>query len=402
MPTPCRTIPVTLASASYDVLVGDDLLPALGEHVRRRLGGINTALLVIDANLPESTIAAARNSLRLAGLHICECVVTATELLKSLGTLERIVRDATAARLERGEPIIALGGGIVGDLAGFAAAVYRRGVPIVQCPTTLLSMVDASVGGKTGANLLPDSAVSGSISLKKNLIGAFHQPSLVLCDVGTLHSLPPREFRSGLAECIKHALLAPDWGDPDLLDWTRTHLSAILIADAAVRADLVARNVAIKARVVQADEREERDDNRGRMVLNMGHTVGHAIEPLACQPVPQVGSTPSDTGLLHGEAVGLGLIAETVCAEHAGVSIAGTSTHIAQLLADAGLPTRAANLPPTDVILDATKDDKKVKRGSVRLAVVTHTGHGMTRAACEICDVSSSEWLSAGIEAIRA
>lgn len=416
-----RTIRVSLTAASYDVRVGAGIMASLGGVTRGLLPRARNALVVIDSNLPATTIRQARESLAAHEFRVHECMVAATEERKSLGSLDEILHAATRTRLERGEPIIALGGGIVSDLAGFAAAVYRRGVPVIQCPTTLLAMVDASVGGKTGVNLVSPSSNGAAASLKKNMIGAFHQPIAVVCDVATLDSLPAREFRSGLAECIKHALLAPDWDDAPLLEWMTANLPAIVGGDAAARIELVARNVAIKARVVANDEREERTDHRGRVVLNMGHTVGHAIEPLACRPViadvagtdidretdteADPGTSPDtglDAGLLHGEAVALGLIAETVTAEHLGRAAAGTSERVRVLLRAAHLPTRVAGLPSNAVILDAMRDDKKVQRGAVWLAVPSGVEASGAGSACVVFEAADAGALGAGIDAIRA
>ena len=199
--------------SAYDVVVGMGVLGDAGVLTREALGPggerAGRALLVHDDALPRGLVNATAASFTAAGLNIIACPVHADESDKSFATVDRIVQAAVSGRLERGEPMVALGGGVVGDVAGFAAACYRRGVPVVQCPTTLLSMVDASVGGKTGVN------VRVGESLKKNMAGAFHQPSLVLCDVATMQSLPARDFRSGLAECIKHAMIGADFGDAD-------------------------------------------------------------------------------------------------------------------------------------------------------------------------------------------
>ena len=188
------------------------------------------AFIVADSRLPSSHILAAAESLKSVGLPSRVLAFKPSEADKSLASLERILIDLAKAKLERDDPIIAMGGGIVGDLAGFAAAVYRRGIPVVQCPTTLLSMVDASVGGKTGVNL--DMGDGPLADLKKNLIGSFHQPRLVVADIDTLRSLPPRTLHCGLAECIKHGVLGADTGDPNLLDWTESNLPAMLAGDA--------------------------------------------------------------------------------------------------------------------------------------------------------------------------
>ncbi|MGE3109479.1 MAG: 3-dehydroquinate synthase [Phycisphaerales bacterium] len=362
--------------AAYEVVVASGLIESLGSRCAALLPMARRALLVADANVPAGLVAGARDSLNRAGVIAAECPVRASEPDKSLATLEAILQAGVRHRLERGEPIVALGGGIVGDVAGFAAAVYRRGVPVVHCPTTLLSMVDAAIGGKTGINL----TVAGA--LKKNMAGSFHHPVLVLCDVDMLRSLPARELRSGLAECIKHALLGADWGDASLLEFTRSAMPGVRSGDAGAWVELVARNVAIKARVVHADPREERGDHGGRMVLNMGHTVGHAVEAVI--------------GAAHGEAVALGIVAETVCAERLGVSAAGTADRVRGMLELAGLPARASGLPPSDVLIEAMRDDKKVAAGVIRLAVPTGGS-----PACAVVELADTGVLIAGLDAIR-
>jgi 3-dehydroquinate synthase len=293
--------------AAYEVVVGMGLLRDAGVLTRDALGPggerAARALLVHDDSLPRDLVNATAAAFANAALSVIACPVRASESEKSLATIERVAQAAVSGRLERGEPVVALGGGVVGDLAGFAAACYRRGVPVVQCPTTLLSMVDASVGGKTGVN------VRAGDSLKKNMVGAFHQPALVLCDVATMQSLPARDFRSGLAECVKHAMIGADFGDAGLLEFTRSTLDDVLGMDAGALVELVSRNVAVKAACVGGDERElpaTGAPHGGRMALNAGHTVAHAIETL---PGLSHGEPPL-AGLTHGEAVGLGLLAE--------------------------------------------------------------------------------------------
>jgi 3-dehydroquinate synthetase len=300
---------VELGARGYDVVAGVGILDRLGALVIKsgagRRGG--RAMLISDEGLPRTTVAAAMRSLAQADLDVSHLRLPATEADKSLATAHKIVLEMARARMDRSEPLITLGGGIIGDLAGFAAAIYRRGVPVVQCPTTLLSMVDASVGGKTGVNL---AVGEGPGSLKKNMVGAFHQPRLVAADVDTLTSLADRPFRAGLAECIKHGMIAGDWGDPGLLDWTIQAIPAALARDSATLTELVMRNVAVKAAVVGRDEREEAPQG-GRALLNLGHTFAHAIETLpSLSPDGDLNKAP----LQHGEAVALGLVAAARCA----------------------------------------------------------------------------------------
>lgn len=363
-PTPAGA--QSIAAGSYEVLVGPGLLDHAASFIRHAVAGVRRLLLAHDDRLPRALIERAAAALRAGGIDPGLCPVTADEEHKSFATLERICAAAIALRLEREEPIAAFGGGIVGDVAGFAAAVYRRGVPLIQIPTTLLSMVDASVGGKTAVNIRAlDRSKPGA--LKKNMAGAFHMPALVICDVDTLASLPDREFRSGLAECIKHGLIGADFGDPALADYTQKHVHDILSRAPDRLTPLVARNIAIKACCVSLDPHERGSDqpHGGRMALNCGHTVAHAIETL-----PGLSHELSSlAGLTHGEAVGLGLLAECRLAIALGLNDAAAADRLAATLTAAGLPTRVRGLPPAATIADAMLDDKKVARGRLRMAL---------------------------------
>ena len=363
-----HTILVNFGPRSYSVRIGDGPLDDLGPIVRERLALTTRAFLAVDSALPEITIDRATNSLNSSGFEVSITRLHASEPEKSLATLERLLVALARTRHERRDPVIALGGGIVGDVAGFAASTYRRGVPVVQCPTTLLSMVDASVGGKTGVNLSTDSGGHDGASIKKNLVGAFHQPTAVVADIGTLRSLPPRHFRSGLAECVKHGMIGAVAGDPGLFDWIGANLDAILAQDSRTLIELVSRNVKIKATVVAGDEREEAQSAEGgRALLNLGHTFGHAFEPIATLSPD---GNPANTPLQHGEAISLGLLAAARCAEMLG---GGSGRQISEpleaLLMRAKLPTRVAGLPSTDSILASMLHDKKVQGGKLRLVL---------------------------------
>lgn len=362
-----RSVRVELGPRSYDVMVGPDLLPALGSLARARVNpAASRAFIVADSNLPTSTIDSAAASLKSANFGTQTTRVIATEERKSLQTLENLLASITAAKLSRLDVIIALGGGITGDVAGFAAATYRRGIPVIQCPTTLLSMVDASVGGKTGVNISPDGTQA---SLKKNMIGAFWQPALVLADVVTLASLPPREQRCGLAECIKHSLLGGEFNEPALLERILANAPAIRASDHAILTELVARNVAIKAKVVAGDEREEAsDDAGGRALLNLGHTFGHAIETLP--NLSPESTTPPP--LKHGEAVALGIAAACRTALALNLLSATAADQAIAALRAVGLPTAIPNLPPNEQLIESMSHDKKTLGGKLRLVLPTH------------------------------
>lgn len=353
-----HTVRVEVPGHPYEVRIGHGLLASLGPRlIESSIGRPPVHVMVAhDAALPASLVNTATGSLRAAGFRIAAHPLTADEAQKTMRCAESLLRALALARHERHDPIIALGGGLVGDLAGFAAATYRRGVPLVQCPTTLLAMVDASVGGKTGVNLAIDDSPQGLI---KNAAGAFHQPRLVLADTASLASLPERQFRSGLAECIKHSLLSGDAGEEGLFNWLLAEIQSILSRDPVVLGQLIERNVRIKASFVKRDEREA-DSEGGRALLNLGHTFAHAIETL-----PGVSLTTGESPLLHGEAVAVGLIAAATCSAAEGLSAFPDT--LPQLLAQAGLPTKVRGLPDTSSLISRMSHDKKVAGGSLRL-----------------------------------
>jgi 3-dehydroquinate synthase len=248
-------------------------------------------------------------------------------------------------------------------------------------------MVDASVGGKTGVNL-----AAGGGDLHKNMVGAFHQPRAVIADVDVLRSLPERFFRAGLAECVKHAMIGADWGDPGLVDWTASARARIAAHDTGTLIELVSRNVRIKATVVGRDEREE-DQSGGRALLNLGHTFAHAIEPL---PGLSPDGNPAHAPLQHGEAVALGLVAAARGAVALGKCPADLADRTVALLNDFGLPTRVRGLPPADQVLARMHHDKKVLGGRLRLILPTAPGR-----AAVIADPPQAAVITA-IDAIRA
>jgi len=387
--TPTRVQVSLDGTRDYEVLVGHALTDTLADRVRALCPCAKRAFIVIDAGLPQTAGAAASSALSRRQFGVSSITIRPTEGDKSLDTFERILVALAESRHERRDPVIALGGGIVGDVSGFAAASYRRGVPVVQCPTTLLSMVDASVGGKTGVNLRTSDG-----SLKKNLVGAFHQPRLVVADVSLLSSLPDRQFRAGLAECVKHALLSSEFGDPSLLGWIEARASAILARDDATLTELVARNVAIKARVVAGDEREEAESAAGgRALLNLGHTFGHAIETLPdLSPTGNAGDAP----LLHGEAVALGTMAALDAAARLKLASAALRDRVGALLSRLGLPSKVKGLPSGDRMLELMSHDKKVLGGVLRLVLPCDGG------TCKVMDNPDRPIVLAAIDSIRA
>lgn len=366
-----RRVRVDLASRSYDVVIGRGVLADAGAASRGR------TFLVYDAALPAALVDRVRASLGEGRLG--EFAIIASEEDKSLVTLERILGAIADARLERPDTVVALGGGVVSDVAGFAAAVYRRGTALLACPTTLLSMVDASVGGKTGVNL-----VAGG-RLLKNMAGVFHQPRGVLADVSALDSLDEREFACGLAECVKHAMLGGEALDEGLWDWSRERLPEIRRArqehgpaldggrDVAL-IELIARNVAVKARIVGSDEREEASDG-GRALLNLGHTFAHAIETIP--GVHPEGFPALPPPVRHGEAVAIGLAAASRLSLRLGLIDRAYAAEVVEALAASGLSARALGLPRTEEILGRMRSDKKVQGGRHRL--VLPCGRGRAR-----------------------
>ncbi len=384
---PLRSITVAAPSRTYDVVVGPGSLAELPDRMRASLGRLGRVHVFVDEGLPAQVSHELTRRLHAAGCTVSSSIVRAREDAKVLQNLYHMLQALAAAGLDRSDAVVALGGGIVGDMAGFAAASYRRGVRWINCPTTLLAMVDASVGGKTGVNLRVQN------ELQKNMVGAFWQPSLVIADPGVLESLDDRHFRSGLAECVKHALLSADWGDEHLEHWTRTRLAGILAKDPDTLAELIARNVAVKARVVGSDEREEAPGPSGRALLNLGHTFAHAIETLeSASPSADRSLAP----LHHGEAVALGLICATRTAELTRHLGQGSADHLRSLLSSMHLPTVAYGLPAPGEIVDRMHHDKKVLAGTLRLILPVGPGR------CAVVPAPSDDILHQAIEAIRA
>jgi 3-dehydroquinate synthase len=305
--------------------------------------------VVSDANV--AALYLPRLKASLGGLFLGDVVVAPGEQSKSFPVLAEVCERLLKLGVERGDMVIALGGGVVGDLAGFAASILRRGVRLVQMPTTLLAQVDSSVGGKTGIDT-PQG---------KNLIGSFHQPSLVLADISVLATLAPREFRAGYAEVMKHGLL----GDAPFFTWLEQTWPQIFSGEGGPRASAIATCVRAKAAIVEADEREE---SGTRALLNLGHTFGHALETFAGY---------SDR-LLHGEAIAIGMrLAFTFSAEQ-GLCSADDVARVERHLAEVGLPGRIANIPgippAPEQLLKLMAQDKKVKGGKLALVLVRGIG----------------------------
>ncbi len=357
------TLQVNLGERSYPIHFGADLSSALGEWVVAQRAAGRKLLIVTDERVQSAQGPALE---RLAG-GAPLLVLPAGETSKQVGTLAQIWDRLATERVDRSGAVVAVGGGVMGDLAGFAAASYLRGVDFVQVPTTLLAMVDSSVGGKTGINL----------SAGKNLVGAFHQPKAVYVSTGFLRTLPAREYAAGMAEVIKYGLL----GDAALAEeLTAKPLRAGDPREAAI----VARCCAIKARVVEADERETAAEG-GRALLNLGHTFGHAIEQVT-----------GYGAYLHGEAVAVGLVAAVRLSQHLGLVTGATVAQVETLVRAHDLPTTLREPLTLDALMAAMARDKKVRAGLPRFVVLTRVGEAVTRSGIEPKWVEAA-WREVGV-----
>ncbi|KAB0677051.1 3-dehydroquinate synthase [Aureimonas leprariae] len=353
-----ETVRVELGDRSYDILIGEGLLDRAGAEIAARLPGIRAAV-VTDETVAGLHLPKLQASLRAAGIDHATVVLPPGETTKSYSHLQTVAEAVIEARLERGDAVIALGGGVVGDLAGFAAGIVRRGMRFVQVPTTLLAQVDSSVGGKTGIN-----SPQG-----KNLVGVFHQPALVLADTGVLDTLVDREFRAGYAEVAKYGLI----DRPDFFEWleaNRTHV----FAGGPARIRAIAESCRAKAAVVAADEREEAG---ARALLNLGHTFGHALEKA-------VRYDPAR--LVHGEGVSIGMALAHRFSVREGLCSGQDAGRAEAHLKAAGLPTRISEIPgPQPTVPDlmaAIGQDKKVSRG--RLTFILTHGIGQSFVARDV------------------
>jgi 3-dehydroquinate synthase len=339
---------VPLGERAYDILVGRGLLAGAGQRIAAL--GARAAAVVTDDTVAALYAGPLDAALRGAGLRVSLVSVAPGEGSKSFGDLERVCDGILAARIERGDLVVALGGGVVGDLAGFAAAIVRRGLRFVQIPTTLLAQVDSSVGGKTGINSRHG----------KNLVGAFHQPSLVLADTAVLDTLPAREFRAGFAEVVKYGLIA----DAPFFDWCLEHWPEIQ-AGGPARDHAVAQSCRAKAKVVVADEREDGE----RALLNLGHTFGHAIERQVAY---------DSRRLVHGEGVAIGMALAFRFSAQLGLCSPEVAASVGTRLEALGMPTELACVPggagTPDELLAAMYQDKKVAGGELTFILARGIG----------------------------
>jgi 3-dehydroquinate synthase len=340
-----KTVKVPLGERSYRIVIGPSLLKAVGKHCKQLKLGKSCAVITDDRVKPlyAKTVT---DSLDSSGFNVTLITIPAGEKSKNLRLVQSCYDQLAKARLERNSFVLALGGGVVGDLAGFVAATYLRGVDFVQVPTTLLSQVDSSVGGKVGVNL----------KAGKNLVGAFYQPQLVLCDLDTLQSLPPREFNAGLAEVIKYGII----DDARLFKKLESDMKLILKQDPIVLGNIIAKCCQIKAKVVGADEKE----SGLRAILNYGHTIGHAIEAIT-----RYGT------FLHGEAISIGQIAAGVLSNALCQFPEKDMERVRALFKKAKLPTSFRfSTAQRKKLIEAMQLDKKVSAGEVKFVLASRIG----------------------------
>ena len=359
-----RNVHVELGSRGYDILIGGGLLASAGTALARRLKGARAAI-VTDENVAARHSAALKQSLEAAGIATTDIVIAPGERSKSFAVLQQVVDEVLAARLERGDGVIALGGGVVGDLAGFVAGIVRRGMAFVQVPTSLLAQVDSSVGGKTGINTAHG----------KNLVGVFQQPALVIADTDVLDTLPEREFRAGYAEVVKYGLI----DRPDFFTWLEANWRDIF-AGGPARVEAIAVSCQAKADVVARDELETGD----RALLNLGHTFGHALEA----------ATGYDSArLVHGEGVAIGMALAHRFSSRLNLASPDDAARVEAHLSAVGLPVSVAeisgDLPGPEHMLDYIAQDKKVSRGALTFILTRGIGRSFVAR-----DVPASEVLS--------
>jgi 3-dehydroquinate synthase len=357
------TVRVDLGARAYDILIGRGLIEDAGAEIARRLPGARVAI-VTDQTVADLHLRIFEESLDRAGIEHHAFAVQPGDQSKSFPTLQKLADDVLATHLERTDVVVAFGGGVVGDLAGFLAAIVRRGMRYVQVPTTLLAQVDSSVGGKTGINT----------AVGKNLVGLFNQPALVIADVGILDTLPPRVFNAGYAEVAKYGLI----GDAEFFEWLGKNWRAVA-AGWPEREHAIAVACRAKAATVAADERDEGE----RALLNFGHTFGHALEA----------ATGYSDRLLHGEAVAIGMCVASRFSARLGLcppeDVARTSAHLAEV----GLPTRIAEIagPALDAptLMRHMAQDKKVTRGQLNFILTRGVGKAFIARDIPAADVLS-------------
>lgn len=355
------TVEVALGDRAYEIVIGRDVIASLGERIAKLRPGARTAI-VTDRTVAKTWLKRTEEVLDQAGIAHASVIVGEGESSKSYAGLEQVCEALIAAKIERNDLVIALGGGVIGDLAGFSASLLRRGVDFVQVPTSLLAQVDSSVGGKTGIN-----SPQG-----KNLIGTFHQPVLVLADTAILDTLSPRQFRAGYAEVAKYGAL----GDEAFFAWLEAN-HAELFSGGAAREHAVATSCRAKAAIVARDERETGD----RALLNLGHTFGHALEA----------ATGFSDRLFHGEGVAIGMVLAAEFSAERGMMPAADAQRLTKHLAEVGLPTRLQDiagftqegLADADRLMALMAQDKKVKRGELTFILMEGIGRAVIASKVE-------------------
>ena len=339
-----QTVKVDLGQRSYNIFVGEGILSTAGDLIKRaEIKG--KVAVVSNPTVAQLYLDPVHDALQSSGFEVVPVLIPDGEEYKTLSTLSMIFDRLISEKFERQSCVVALGGGVVGDIAGFAAATYLRGTPFVQIPTTLLAQVDSSVGGKTGVNH----------PRGKNLIGAFYQPRAVIIDVALLSSLPRRELVAGLAEVIKYGIIE----DPNLFGRLEEKLDRVLALDRRLLAEMIATSCAIKARMIEKDEREE----DYRAILNFGHTVGHALE-----------AATHYQKFLHGEAVAIGMAKAAAIAYQQGFCDTITLSRIIKLIKMAGLSTEIPEEVLTQSLIEAMKVDKKSEHGKIKFVMCTAIG----------------------------
>lgn len=357
-------VEVGLGERAYDILIGPGLIARAGKEIGRRLPGVRVAI-VTDENVAATHLETLKAGLDEGGIASSSVVLPAGEKTKNFTALQEVVDAVLAARLERGDAVIAFGGGVIGDLSGFAAGIVRRGMHFVQMPTSLLAQVDSSVGGKTGIN-----SARG-----KNLIGVFHQPKLVLADTAVLDTLPVREFRAGYAEVAKYGLI----DRPDFFAWLEKNWQEVFSGGPA-RIEAIAQSCRAKADVVARDEFETGD----RALLNLGHTFGHALEAAVAY---------DGARLVHGEGVAIGMALAHRFSARMNLASPDDAARVEAHLKAVGLPWRMADvpggLPDADTLLSFIAQDKKVSRGALTFILTRGIGQSFIAR-----DVPTSEVLA--------
>jgi len=359
-------VPVQLGARAYDVLIGPGLVAEAGHLIKSQFGAERSRLkcaVVTDENVARHHLAALESVLKVEGLHAGSIVLKPGEATKSFSVLAPLCEELLELGIERGDLVVAFGGGVIGDLAGFAASILRRGVRFVQIPTSLLAQVDSSVGGKTGIDT-PQG---------KNLIGAFHQPSLVLADTDTLSTLPEREMRAGYAEVAKYGLL----GDAPFFAWLEKHWAEVFAFDALALTRAIETSVEAKAGIVARDELEHGE----RALLNLGHTFGHAFEAWCGY----------SERLLHGEAIAIGMCLAFRFSQAQGVCADGTADRVAAHFSAVGLPTRIADIsgekPDVETLMRLMGQDKKVRQGQLTYILARAIGDAFVAHDVPAADV---------------